>query len=131
MSMSFLYSKQLKILKTTNVLELVPVKTVEYEVSAEGRVSLIIPRFRNTLLIKMFTGERIGRNFRFMLDETGSQVWLNIEGTKNIETILNETREYFELRGIPFENAEERIAAFFNRLYREDCVSFKQLVKSE
>jgi hypothetical protein len=127
MSISSLFRTHRKRLKSVNVLDLIPVATVSQEVTNEGRVNLIIPRFNYNFLLKIFTGAHIRRDFRMLLDETGSLVWLRINGLRTVGIISNEMTEHYRLKSISFDNAEERISKFIIQLYNEGCISFSNL----
>jgi hypothetical protein len=127
MSVSSLFWTHRKRLKSVNVLDLIPDATVGHEVTNEGRVNLIIPRFNYNFLLKIFTGAHIRRDFRMLLDETGSLVWLRINGVRTVGVISSEMTEHYILNGISFDNAEERISKFIVQLYNEGCISFSNL----
>lgn len=126
--MSIVFWKRRKILKSVNALELIPVAVVKYEVTVDRKVSLVIPRFNNKFLRRIFTGARVNESYMMSLDKNGSLVWLSINGEKTIGAISKEISEYYKTTDKSFENAEERISEFLTRLYQEGCISFKQLL---
>jgi hypothetical protein len=126
--MSFGFWKRRKFLKSVNALDLVPVPLVRHELTSEGLVKLLIPRFRNKILLHLFTGNRLSTEFKISLDETGSHVWMLIDGKKPAGKIAAELKKIFENKGLKLDSSEERVVAFISRLYQEDYVSFRQVI---
>ena len=124
-SMSFW--KRRKFLKSINALDLVPIPLVRHELTSEGLVKLIIPRFKNKILIQLFTGNRRSPEFKISLDEIGSHVWMLIDGEKSAGEIAVELLKIFENKGLKLDSPEERVVAFISRLYQEDYISFRQV----
>lgn len=116
-----------KILKSTNTLDLVPVKLVNHEFTDNGKIKLIVPRFKNELLSNIFTGRHKGKHFKISLDETGSKTWLSIDNEKNIGEIAKELQND-RTGNKPFE---ESLASFFVKLYNEGFITFRQLLISK
>jgi hypothetical protein len=116
-----------KILKNINSLDLVPIALVEHEILENNKVKLIIPRFSKFWLEKIFTGKKISRTFRISLDETGSQVWLLIDGVKNVADIVAQQEAIFASNNQKIDGIAERTSGFISRLYQEEYITFKQL----
>ena len=84
-----------KILKNLNFLEATPVRTCEYRVEEDGRVSIVVPKFRNQAFNQWFLGRR-SKNFLVKLDKNGSQAWLLIDGKLNVGQISEEFNSQIE-----------------------------------
>jgi hypothetical protein len=96
-----------------NLLDLIPKRIIEYEVSKQNIVTLHAPRFKSALL-KKWLQPRLKRPFlRVKLDEIGSAVWLLCDGGKNIKEISALMRERFEE---DIEPCYERMGRFFQQL---------------
>jgi hypothetical protein len=121
------FFKRRRFLKTVNALELVPVTLVRFETNEECRVKLYVPRFANKILQNLFTGKRLTPEFTVSLDETGSMVWLLIDGQRSVGEISAGLKKNFENKDQLFESAEERIVAYISKLYEEDYITFAQL----
>jgi len=119
------FLKRRKFLKSKNALDLVPVALVKSETTSDGFVKLLVPRFRNKFLQKFFVGNRLSPEFKVSLDETGSFVWLAINGQKTAGTISDELKKNHESRGLRIDTIDERVAAFLSKLYHEDYISFR------
>lgn len=120
--------KRRKILRSINALDLVPIPLVMHEITEDGRIKLLIPRFRNKLLQQLFTRQHLSPEFKVSLDETGSKVWLLIDGGKNAGEITDALIKIYESKGLKFDSVEERVVAFITRLYQEDYISFRQIL---
>jgi hypothetical protein len=121
------FFKRRKILKSVNALDLIPIQLVNHEITAEGLIKLIIPRFSNKLLLHLFTGNRLTPEFKISLDETGSKVWQLIDGIKTAGEIAANLVKIFENKDLKLDSAEERVVAFISRLYQEDYITFRQI----
>jgi hypothetical protein len=131
MSASSFFWMRSKRLKSVNVLDLIPVTIVDHEVAVDGKVHLIIPRFNYKFFQKIFTGTRISKVFKLLLDEPGSHVWLRINGENTVEAISKEMTEHYSKNHIEFENVEDRVSKFIEQLYNEGCISFSNLRKRD
>jgi hypothetical protein len=125
MSVNFL--KRRNILKSANALDLIPIILIKYELAENNLVKLIVPRFQNKLLKKIFHSNKLKPEFKVTLDEIGSIVWLTIDGQKNIETIIEKMIEHFQNKGSEVNSPENRVIAFLTMLYQEDYITFRQL----
>jgi hypothetical protein len=114
-----------KILKSTNAFDLVPVRTCEHETAEDGKVTVLVPKFKNPRVAKFMLGRK--KNHIYIhLDEFGSFVWLNIDGIRNIRDISQNMQSSF---GDDFAQAGERVNKFMSRLYQERYINFRQLEK--
>ena len=119
------FFKKRKILKSANLLDLIPVRLVQHEAHENGKIKLLVPRFKQKWLQGVFTGKRKSAEFRISLDEIGSSVWLSIDSNKSVSNIIENLNKNIEEK----ENSiEGRISAFLTRLYQEDLITFKQLL---
>jgi hypothetical protein len=112
-----------KILKATNALDLIPVRKSNFETEEGGIIALLIPKFRNEKIANFMLGKR-SRNIRILLDNTGSAVWLEIDGIKDIRAICETLKSR---NGDDFPQAEQRVCKFISRLYEERYITFMQL----
>lgn len=122
-----IFLKEKKKLKSVNSLDLIPVSLVKYEMVENGKIKLIVPRFKNKILLNIFTGKRISAYFKVSLDETGSKIWLLIDGEKSVDEISKK----LDLSGNEKENRDEQLTAFITKLYREGFITFHQLLQSK
>jgi hypothetical protein len=115
-----------KIDKNGNFLELVPEKRCKWEKSVEGKVRLLVPRFKNRWMRAFAL--KMGRSefFTVSLDEIGSRVWEAIDGTLTVGQI----GEIMEKEGEaakdgPMVQVYERLTQYMSMLLRHRFIEFK------
>ncbi len=106
-----------------NILDLKPERLFEYEVQADEKVVLLIPKFRDRILGKYLQPYIRRKFYKVKLDKLGSQTWLHCDGKTPVSKIADKLREKF---GADAEPADERVAKFVQHLYRGDCVKLNK-----
>jgi hypothetical protein len=119
-----LFNKKKKDLYDINYLELTPNRLFEHVVEENGKVSVLIPRFTNKILVKTVTPMLKSPFVKAKFDEFGSQVWLEIDGKQKVLDISKRLREKF---GEKIEPVGERLTKFLTQLYSYKFVSFNEL----
>jgi len=125
MTLNFLQRR--RILKATNSLDLIPKRIASYETNEEGLVTLLIPKFKNEKFANWFIPKSRSLVYKVNLDEIGSALWLESDGSKTVNDILEILGEKFKERIYP--EAEKRIGKFMSSLYENRYITFKQLIK--
>jgi hypothetical protein len=121
---SKIFKKQ-KIHKDINYLELTPFRIFEHQLEENGLVTVLMPKFKNKFLASFVPRNR--SQFVFIhLDELGSSVWLEIDGHKKVNEIINILTVSL---GEKIHPADERITKFLTNLYQNKFVGFKELEK--
>jgi len=116
-----MWKKKKKEQPAVNLLDLTPVRQLECNTGADGRVTLFKPRFTNRLLVKYLV-PRISRpNFRVTLDEFGSHVWNRIDGSATVRDIGASLREAY---GEEVEPVYERLGLFCRQLAANKFIRF-------
>jgi len=113
-----------KILKKANSLELVPVRQHDHEISEDGLVTLLVPKFKNPKLANFMIPKRKPKHFSIKLDKLGSAGWLEIDGKKSIReicAILTTTL------GDEIQPVEDRFTKFCFLLYEQRYITFTVL----
>ena len=125
MSLSF-YERR-RILKKVNYMEITPFKIYDEEVDSNGRVTIIVPKFKKEFAINII--KQLGKpmNIRIKLDEFGSEVWQLLNGNRNVTAICKKLVEKF---GDKIQPVEERLTKFLTNLYLQGYISFNE-IKSE
>ena len=104
-------------------MELVPVRTIEWEVHQEtGLVHLKRLKFRSPLLKKLILPIFSEPYFKIKLDEVGTFVWLEIDGRKTTGMIADAAREKFGQRVHP---VYERLGKFIRSLKQSRFIDFR------
>jgi transcriptional regulator of heat shock response len=121
-----LFNKKKKELSDINYLQLTPDRLFDHVMEENGKVSVLIPRFTNKILIKTLSPMLKSPFVKTKFDEFGSQVWLEIDGKKKVLDILTSLRQKF---GERIEPVEERLTKFLTQLYNYKFVSFNEIKK--
>jgi len=107
-----------------NLLDLVPRRIVEHEIDEARLVTVLMPRFKNRLLKRLFESRHKSPFIRINLDEIGSEVWLLCDGRRNIGEIAVSMKEKFQER---IEPCNDRLAVFFKQLEQAHFISYTNL----
>ena len=119
-----MFNRKKKELSDINYLELTPGRLYEYVLEENGKVSVLIPRFTNKILVKTLTPMLKFPFVKTKFDEFGSQVWLEIDGKKKVQDISICLKQKFGKR---IEPVEERLTKFLTQLYNYKIVSFNEI----
>jgi hypothetical protein len=106
-----------------NLLDMIPEMLCQWEISDEGKVNLLVPRFRNQFLHRIAI--RMGKSefVKVHLDETGTLVWKHIDGHRTVEKIGQlMKREEKETA----QQAYERLCQFLIILSRHQLIHFRE-----
>ena len=121
-----LFNRKKKDLSDINYLELTPHHLYDHVIEENGKVSVLIPRFTNKILIKTLSPMIKSPFVKTKFDEFGSQVWLEIDGKKKVLDISTNLKQKF---GERIEPVEERLTKFLTQLYNYKFVSFNEIKK--
>lgn len=105
-----------------NLLDLKPERRIEWEESEDGRLVLLVPRFRNRFLVKWIVPRLRSPYIRVRLDELGSAVWNCCDGKSTCMEIAEKMREKY---GDAVEPVYDRVGIFVRRLYLDRFVDLK------
>jgi hypothetical protein len=105
-----------------NLLNSRPAHNVEFESGDDQRIVLLIPKFKNKLLVKYFLPQLRSQNFRIQLDEYGSFIWDLCDGNTPVAEISDKMKEKF---GENFDPNYERIGKFINQLIRDKFLTLE------
>jgi len=121
-----LFNRKKKDLSDINYLELTPHHLYDHVIEENGKVSVLIPRFTNKVLVKTLSPMLKSPFVKTKFDEFGSQVWLEIDGKKKVLDISTNLKQKF---GERIEPVEERLTKFLTQLYNYKFVSFNEIKK--
>ena len=121
-----MFNRKKKELSDINYLQLTPGRLFDHVMEENGKVSVLIPRFTNKILVKTLVPMLKSPFVKTMFDEFGSQVWLEIDGKKKVMDISTGLRQKF---GERIEPVEERLTKFLSQLYNYKFVSFNEIKK--
>ena len=110
--------------KPQNYLSMVPVHNVQEFKETEGKITMLIPKFKHDWLRKWLIPKHKSPFFRIHLDETGSHIWQLINGKRTVEEICFEMRGIYQHEEKAIEHLEERITQFLTGLYKKRFIIF-------
>lgn len=108
-------------------MEMTPMHLHQSTIEENGKVVLIIPKFKNEAFARWFIPHRKSISFRVGLDETGSALWRLIDGNRKVLQICEEIELLLAGENKPADNIETRVAKFLGQLYRQGYITFKEL----
>lgn len=109
-------------LKGQNLLDLVPVRQQDWELTPENRVEILVPKFTNRYLRAWLQPRLRYPYIRVKLDEIGSEVWRNCDGCTTVAKIGSILQERF---GDKIEPVYDRLAAFLRQSVRSELMSLE------
>jgi len=122
--MALSFKERKKILKSVNTLDLTPFKLYAEAKGKDEFVTVIVPKFKNKLAVKLISPKLKSDHFNIQLDKFGSAVWLKINGKNRVDHIIKDVKNKF---GDDIQEEEERITKFIFQLYTQGFISFKEL----
>jgi len=122
--MALSFNERKKILKSVNTLDLTPIKLYSEEVDKDELVTVIIPKFKNKIVVKLISPKLKSDHFKVKLDKYGSATWLKINSKTKVEQIIKDLKKKF---GDEIKEEHERTTKFIFQLYTQGFISFKEL----
>lgn len=114
--------------KKLDYLELTPFHRYTYEDKPDGLIDVLVPRFNNNILEKIFIPKNKSRYIKANLDEFGTVTWRLINGKTKVSEISNELLNIF---GDKVEPVNDRLTRFLTNLYNNGFISFNELRKDK
>jgi hypothetical protein len=105
-----------------NLLEMRLARRFEWKAEPDGRAVVLVPKFRQPLLVKWLLPFLARPHFRVRLDDFGTFVWQRCDGTTPVSQIADEVAAAFGGRAEPLY---ERLGQFIRRLERDGLVEVK------
>ena len=111
-------------LKQANLLDLVPVRLNAHNEELDGKLAILVPKFKSSILSKMLVPNSKSKNIKVRLDSIGSLVWLSINGTR---TVIEISQDVAQSVGEQTSELESRIHQFILSLYDQRFITFTAL----
>ena len=105
--------------KSINLLELTPMQRVPWEQAENGTVVVLVPKFRNPLVVRYLVPHLRYPHVRVKLDAMGSFVWKLCDGKTTVAAMAERMIAEF---GDSATAAHDRIRTFLLTLERTDLV---------
>ena len=122
--MSLSFKERKKILKSVNTLDLTPIKLYSEEVDNDELVTVIIPKFKNKIVVKLVSPKLKSDHFKIKLDKFGSTVWSKINGKTKVDQIIKDLKKKF---GDEIKEEHKRTTKFIFQLYEQGFITFKEI----
>lgn len=113
-----------KKLKEINFLELKPLPLCESIINEKNLVTVLIPKFKNRILVKYVSPLLKSPNIKLNLDILGSAVWKLLNGKNSVQEISDIMKQEF---GDKEKSLEERILKFLTELYVQNLITFEEI----
>ena len=107
-----------------NYLTLKPVRIIQDSTEINGKVTLLIPKFKNERLRQFLIPSRKSPFIKVHLDEMGSEVWKLIDNTNTVENICHTLRSKLMEKAQPTIQIEERVTTYLTELYKNRFIKF-------
>ena len=105
------------------LLQLKPARVMEWERDPEGKVILLVPKFRDPILGRLIQPRLRRRpHFHVNLDEVGTFVWEQCTGEKTVSEIVESMQSHF---GERVEPAVQRLSLFLSQLASGRFIRYK------
>ena len=105
-----------------NLLDLVPIKNIEWQKNKEGLIVLLKPKLKNPFLAKHLLPRLKKPYYRIRLDTVGSFIWELCDGHLTIKELGNKLKDNF---GNKVEPLYDRLALFFQDLEKNHFIYYK------
>jgi hypothetical protein len=116
--------KKKNINSAINYLELTPKRIYDHEVEVSGKVSVLVPKFKNKFLVNFLMPRLKSPYIKAKLDDFGSLIWIEMDGTKNVNSISQSLTLKF---GEKVQPVNERLTKFLTQLYQYNFITFKEI----
>lgn len=113
-----------KIDSSINYLELTPKRIYDHEMEDSGKISVLVPKFKNKFLVNFLMPRLKSPYIKAKLDDFGSLTWTEMDGTKNVQAISQSLTNKF---GDKVQPVNERLTKFLTQLYQYNFITFKEI----
>ncbi|UCC41149.1 MAG: PqqD family protein [Candidatus Aminicenantes bacterium] len=105
-----------------NLLDLIPVRNIDWKKEEDGLIVLLKPKFKNPLLVKHVLPRLKKPYYKIKLDDVGSALWELCDGTLTVEKLAERMKDRF---GEKIEPLYDRLALFLQNLERNRLIKYK------
>ncbi len=106
-----------------NLLELKPLRNLEWDKGENGTVVLLVPKFRNRWMRKWVVPRLSKPVFRVKTDALGTFVWKRCDGKESVLAIAEAMNREF---GADFDPSFDRISHYIRKLAKNDFIIFNE-----
>jgi len=98
-----------------NLLDIVPVKSAEWETRDNKLITILRPKFSNKIFKKYILPRMKKPCYKIYLDEFGSFVWSQCDGAQTVEEIGGKLQKEF---GEDVEPVYDRLGTYIRQLHK-------------
>lgn len=109
-------------LQGLNLLDLIPVRLQEWELTPDNQVIILVPKFTSRFLRTWLLPRLKHPYIRIKLDSYGSEVWRNCDGKTSVASIARILQQKF---GEKIEPVYDRLAIFIRQSVRTDLMTLE------
>jgi len=106
-----------------NLWDLKPKRNAEWETTDDGKIVVLVPKFKNAFLVKWILPYLAKPFFRINLDAVGTAIWQQCDGATPVSRIAEDLQKKF---GAAVDPVDARINHFLNHLERGDLIIIEQ-----
>lgn len=104
---------------SVNLLDVKPQRAAQWIQEADDSVVILIPKFRNPILVRLLLPYLAKQNFRLTLDRYGSAFWNACDGSVSVASVIETMKRCFPDEA---ETMHERVINFTRHLFREQFI---------
>lgn len=116
-----------KILNKANFLQLTPVRVMEHKITEDGKVDVLLPRFKSKFWREIYRKSKKGEFIIIHLDETGSLIWQLTDGISSVEKTCEMAFKQHPGRFQSMDDAQDRVTKFLSLLYQQGYITFREI----
>lgn len=105
-----------------NLLDLIPVKNIEWQKNKEGLIDLLKPKLKNPFLAKNLLPRLKNPCYRIRLDAVGSFIWELCDGHLTVKELGNKLKDKFKDKVEPLY---DRLSLFLQNLEKNHFIYYK------
>ena len=105
-----------------NLLDLVPEQKYQANTREDGTVEVIVPRYWDNFIGRLFSRFIKSTPFRINLDRIGTRTWQLCDGRKTVHEIGEILHREF---GTEIEPVYERLGLFFKQMENQQLIDWK------
>jgi hypothetical protein len=105
-----------------NLLDLVPLQKYPANTKEDGTVEVLVPRYWENFIGRLFSRFIKSTPFRIHLDQVGTRIWLLCDGRKTVQEIGQILHREF---GSEIEPVYERLGLFFKMMENQRLIDWK------
>jgi hypothetical protein len=117
-----------RILKKANYLDLTPLRQMEFETLENGKVDVLLPRFKHPVWKRALQPRWKQEFIRIHLDEMGTAIWNEIDGKIKVHELCIRLQASHPEKLHPPEETEKRVTDFLSMLYMQRYITFREII---